>query len=290
MKKFYKYAGIFAGVFFGIGLIFVIIGAAMGAQGAIALTLKDGFKIIEDYEVWEHRDMDMEAFGSIYIETKTADIDIVTSPDGKYGVDISLMGDDSSIEFENKDGVLTLKDSGDNVGFVISLTPWKASSDNQITIYVPEDVKLTSVDMSCNVGDINVEKLAGADKLKVVADTGDVDINDGVYQNVSVEVAVGDVAMEDMEICESLVATMDVGDLDVSGLIEGNIEATVNVGDIDMVIGGENSNYKYTLSTNAGDIEIFGKEYEGIDRDVSGNPNGKYIMNVKVDLGSITIE
>lgn len=292
MKKFYKYAGIVAGLSFAIGILFIIIGGIMRAKGIIALSKENGIEIIKDIDVWQHKDMDMEAFESLYIDTKNADVDIMRSKDGKYGVDISLMGDDSSIELENKDGVLTLKDKSSQVGFIINLDifSWGLANDNKVIIYVPEGAQFRNVELKCDAGDIDVDGVENAEVLNITAAAGDVDVNGGAYKNIKLNVNVGDVTLENVKVSSALNVGMDVGDLDVIGDLEANIDITLNVGDINIETGVEASNYKYDIKASVGEIDVFGHEEEGLDGEMSGNPNGKYTMNIHNDLGSVTVK
>ena len=292
MKKFYKYAGIVAGLSFAIGILFIIIGGIMGAKGIIALSKENGIEIIKDIDVWQHKDMDMEAFESLYIDTKNADVDIMRSKDGKYGVDISLMGDDSSIELENKDGVLTLKDKSSQVGFIINLDifSWGLANDNKVIIYVPEGAQFRNVELKCDEGDIDVDGVENAEVLNITAAAGDVDVNGGAYQNIKLNVNVGDVTLENVKVSSALNVGMDVGDLDVIGDLEANIDITLNVGDINIETGVEASNYKYDIKASVGEIDVFGHKEEGLDGEMSGNHNGKYTMNIHNDLGSVTVK
>ena len=290
MKKFYKVAGISLGICFAIGLVFAVIGAAMGAKGVIALTKEHGIQIIDDVETWNYKDMDMTAFDSICIDSKTADVNIVTSKDGKYGVDISLMGDESTIEFVNENGTLTIKDTGSNLGFTISMIPWNTSSDNVITVYVPETADFKNISVTCAAGDIDVNSIYQANTLSIVADAGDVDVNNGTFENINIDVNAGDVTLDDVSVTASVKADMDVGDFDLNGRIEGDISVEVNVGDIDIVTGIAGSNFKYDASMNLGDIEIFGKEVEGFEGELTGNANGQYTMHLKTNVGDITVE
>lgn len=289
MKKFYKITGIAIGICFAIGLTLAIIGGAMGATGVIALTKEHGFQILDNMDRYNHKDMSMDAFNSICIDTKTADVNVVASKDGKYGVDISLIGDESTVQLVNEGGVLTIKDTASELGFMINLSPWTTSFDNTITIYVPTDVYLDRIEITCNAGDIDIQKIKGAKQLSIVGDLGDIDVNKGTFETVNIEVNAGDVTMDNIEISSSLEADMDMGDFEIIGHITGDVYVETNMGDIDMKIGESLSDYRYDISMNVGDIEAFGQEREGFDGNISGNPDGQYYMNLKTNMGDITV-
>lgn len=290
MKKFYKITGIALGICFAVGLVLAVMGAAMGAKGVIALTKEHGIQILDNMDSWSYKDMDVDAFESISIDTRTADVNIVASKDGKYGVDVNLIGNESTIKVVNENGVLSIKDTGSDLGFIISLSPWGTSYDNVITIYVPEEVVLKDIELVCNAGDIDIDGISGAEKLAVTADAGDIDVSGGKFGTISVTVSAGDVTMEDISVSQSLNADMAVGDLDVSGNIAADVYVKSNVGDIDITTKVSSSEYKYDITVNVGDIEVFGHEIEGFDGELTGNPDGKYTMHLESDMGDITVK
>lgn len=289
MKKFYKVIGITLGACFSIGIVLAIIGAVMGAKGVLAFTKDYGIKILEDADRWSYKDMDVEAFSTIYIEAKNADVNIEVSKNGKYGIEVNLLGKEETVELTNKNGTLSIKDTGSNLGFTVSLLSWE-SYDNTITIYVPENAIFDRIDITCDAGDIDVADIGYTEVLNIVADAGDIDVNNGICKELSVDVSAGDVTIDDIEVTGVFKAYLDVGDLDVTGRIAADMHVEVNVGDVCIDTGMSASDFKYEIYMNLGDIEAFGKEVEGFDGELSGNPDGKYSIYIKTDVGDITID
>ena len=193
---------------------------------------------------WNYKNADIEEFDTIYIETKTADVNIVAGKDGKFGVDISMLGDESTVEFVNENGTLSLKDTGSDLGFVISMFSWDSSFDNTITIYYPEDVLLDSINVTCNAGDIDVSNINGAEALNIVADAGY--INGNVY----VDANVGDIDIDTSISVEDFKydISMDLGDIEAFGKDVEGFEGKLT--------GNLNGQYIMHLKTNIGDITV----------------------------------
>lgn len=290
MKKFYKISGILAGIFLGVGLLFTMIGVILGAKGIIVLTKEHGFQIIEDFEQWEYKDMDMVAFENIYIHTNTADVDIVRSTDGRYGVDVSLNGDDSTVQVYNEDKTLMIVDEGSDMGFTVNLLPFTTSYDCKIVVYVPENVELHAIVVNCVTGDVNVDGVSICETMNIGASVGDVEIVGGRYQELQVKTEVGDLEAERITVKKNLNVSTDIGDVEMQGLLQCNMDISTNLGDIDMTVGMSSDSYYYDVSTDVGDVEIFDKEVEGLNGTLGGNASGEYKMVIRSNMGSITVE
>lgn len=288
MSKFYKIAGIIAGVAAGIGLVLCIIGVALGAKGYIAFTRNNGFEIIEGRDQWEYSNMDMEEFSSIHIESNVAKVNIVPSNDGKYGAKCVLAGDESSIRFEVKDGKLSIVDSGDMIRFSLDIFSWFDSVDNSITIYVPKSVTLDGIYISSDVGEVCVEDITGAKNFEIGTDVGDLEITGGSYDYVNIAASVGDVNIDNITVNNTFSLYSDVGDVEVEGSFDCQVGIETNVGDIDVDTTQSEVTYAYSVSTQAGDIDFYGREIDGTGTLTGGT--GEKSMIIKTKLGDIEVK
>ena len=142
----------------------------------------------------------------------------------------------------------------------------------------------------CAVGDVDIKDIQQIDTLVIKADVGDVEIRDGIYKSLKIDAAVGDVTMEDIEVNELLTVRTDVGDLDIAGRLKCNVDVSTNVGDIDIEHGISNKDYNYKITANAGDIDAFGEDVEGLNGELKGNAGAQYTMNISTDLGSVDVK
>lgn len=288
MKRFYKVTGTILGFSFVIGIIFVIVGALMGASTVIAFSKEHGINFIDDNSKWNHKDMDMEQFNTVYIEVKHASVDVKTSDDGKYGIECSLLGDEQVIEFVNEGGNLIIKDMSSSNGF-ISFNLFNFGVENKITVYVPKDVYLDNLTIKGDAVDANIGQIKGAEELKISIDAGDIDVNNVSFGNVDITIDAGDVDMKNVNITKSLKTFMDAGDLDVIGKIEGDINVEIDAGDVDIETGIKSKYFNYKVSMSIGEIDVFGHEKSGFEGEITGNHDGIYSMNIKVDMGDVTV-
>ncbi len=291
MKKFYKRTGIAVGICFFMGLVCAVVGAIMGAKGLLAFTSDFEFKIIDDMDKVSHKNRDIEPFEKIIVEVDNANINIISTTDGKYGVEYNLIDDGSNVKFLNEGGELVIKNhSSSNNFFLGFFTFGKSLLDyNEVTIYVPEFVTLSSVNIECDAGSIHVEDIKGVENLKIEADASDVDVKKGVYGTIDISVNAGDVSIENVDVNTLMRSYMNVGDLDIAGRIDGDIYIEVDMGDIDIETGYELSQYEYDISSSLGSMDVYGIDEDGINGELKGNKDGKYSMHINVDVGDISV-
>ena len=288
MKKFYKVTGTALGFCFVVGIIFVIVGALMGANTVVAFSKDHCISFIDDNLRWNHKDMDTEQFSNIHIEVKAAKVDVKPSTNGRYGIECSLLGDEDSIEFINEGGNLIIRDMSSSSVF-ISFSFFSFTEDNKITIYVPEDVYLEKITINGDAVDTNIGQIKGAEELNVNIDAGDIDMENMSIGSADINIDAGDVDMQDIDISKLLKVYMDAGDLDVKGKIEADIDVEIDAGDVDIETGVNASYFNYKISMNVGEIDAFGHEKGGFEGEISGNHDGKYLMDIKVDIGDVTV-
>ncbi len=289
MSKFYKITGVLLGFCLTIGIILVTVGTVMGASGTVIISKEDGIKIVDETYRWNYKDMNVEAFEDIHINVNSANVNIVPSTDDNYGIEFSMLGDESVIDFVNEDGTLVIMDKTVEgyISFNLDIFNWKP--ENNITLYVPAYVSIEDIAITGDVCDLKIKGLKSVKNIEVGIDVGDVDINQTNCENVNIFTDVGDADIDNVNISNRLNVTMDVGDLDFEGKVEGDIDIEVNVGDVDVVLDGKESDYKYDLSVDVGGIDAFGHKDSFLEGSVRGNKEGRYSMHIVVDVGDLNV-
>lgn len=290
MKKFYKITGTIAGILAMIGLVLCIIGAVSGARAVIAFTKDNGFKILSGDEIWKYEDMNMEAFSSIHIDSSVADVRIVQSSNvDQYGVKCEIAAYKENIQCKVENGELYIVDGDSDIKFSLNLANIFSDINSSIIIYVPEGESLDNVYLNSDVGDVKIDGITTVNSLEIGTDVGDIKINDGTYKNVNIHTNVGDIKASGIKVTNDLNANSDVGDVEINGEFACDVNIETNVGDIEFKTSVNESDYNYNVSGGAGDIEVFGKDYES-SGNVTGNAGGKYNMIIKTELGDVEIE
>lgn len=290
MKKFYKIAGIIAGITAAVGLTCCLIGAALGANAVIAYSKEKGFQILEEKETTYYENMNMDSFSSIYVDTDVAEIKIVESAETeKYGVKCQLAGSEEVTQCKVENNSLVISTSENVIQFSLNVFGLFSSTKNQIIIYVPRGEILENIDITSDVGEIKIDSIIGAISLKISADVGDIEIKGGEYGTVDINANVGDIKASDMRVAFKLDVYSDVGDVELDGNFACNMNVETSVGDIEIETDLDASKYDYSISTSAGDVEAFGNKNEGGNITVNNSITAEYKMQIKTDIGDVEV-
>ena len=224
----------------------VICSVALIYAGAKNVELFDnnGNSLANSYEIslLDIEKVGMLAFSSLKINAEKSDVRIVPTEDETY------------IRFENPDskktvciienGVLKIDDSvpfyvmglsfqNGKVGFegfrnVFTNGPY-SHTDKSITVYLSENDKLNSLEISLSVGDVFLEG--------------------GEYENVNINTSVGNAALEDVDISATAVISLKMGDISVKDSDYVFLDASCGVGDADIDINGRKTNCETALGS-----------------------------------------
>lgn len=236
-----------------------------------------------------------ESISKINISADIDDIRIVTADTDSIKV---TYAEDKirKYDFSAENNTLSLKSvSGDALGLkwydYVNFNINFKDRVKGITVEVPKGLD-TDITLSAKYGDIYVDDLKGSMNAK--ADNGDVEIVKSEFSKLECDVDYGDIEMEKVA-AESIKLTNDCGDIEIEE-VSGNILASCAYGDIDIErISGNN----ITLENNCGDVEgtILGNEADYTinaetnlgDRNIQNRTGGKNTLNIKTDLGDISI-
>lgn len=289
MKNFYKVAGIIAGIAFGIGLVCLMIGIACGTFGTIILS-KEGFKVKDDTKRWQYTNVEEEPFMNIDIQTKLAKIHIIESDSEDYKVSFDLTGSESDYTFTNDNGVLTLKDKTPKNQFSINIFQGVNVATDEVYISIPKDIQLNDITLKSDVGDIEMNISAGAKKVTIAADVGEIHIEKGKYEKLELSADVGDIELKSVNVTGKIKADADVGEINISGKLACDMDVSADVGSVSIVTDCSKNMYRYQVSADMGEVEVFGNKYSGAENEVEGNDEGEFLMLVEASVGSVEIE
>ena len=131
----------------------------------------------------------------------------------------------------------------------------KISDDNKLTLYIPEGAKLTSLDLTDNVGDVSLGDLS-SDTIKLMIDLGSVKANKLTTGKLSVEANLGDVDIEECN-CNDIDIVANMGNVEIGiadDLKDYSISASASLGEVK--IGSEKYKKNYVQTGSAGSIKI----------------------------------
>lgn len=196
----------------------------------------------------------LDDFENIEIDGDVADVTVAYGD--SYALDFTIYG---SIDYGVTDGTLRITAK--------SRERWNDTmhdnTDLYITVTVPQDAALRTVDVSTDVGDIYLTDIA-AETFVFDSDVGNVELTDIRGKGLEARVSVGDMIMR--------------------GTIEGNVDIQTDVGDIDLALRGSDADYDYEMASSLGNLKINGEKTEGEAERATGAP---YLVKLEASTGDI---
>lgn len=289
MSRFYKVAGIIAGIAFGIGLLFLMIGVAFGAHSTIVLT-KKGFFVRDTTQKWQYTNMEMESFKNIDIDIELAEVHVIESETEHFGISFDLTGSEDDYTFSTENGTVTLESEVSTKQFAINLFGMTQTSTDVVYISIPKGVSLDDISIESKVGDIEINIPGGAKSVNVTADVGAIHITGGEYERLNLSANVGDIDVDNVEVTKNIKAVADVGGVSISGKLQCDMNVHADVGSVNIKTHCAKEMYRYKVEADLGEVVIFGQDKSGIDNAVVGSPEGaKYLIEVEALVGSVKI-
>ena len=200
----------------------------------------------------------------------------------------------------------------------------RLSGKGSLTVYYPEGSYFNSVNIENSFGDMNISGLS-CTELKITASAGDIELNDATavrslvkneFGDIDVHglsgdsaefiLSAGDLSLENIAENISLNVQNHFGDIDIEAVSAGTISITNNngdvamtgfsaqkvditddFGDVDLKKPENPETTSFDLSTDFGDIEVFGRDYGS--RAIIDKADGPTVT-VRNNCGDITVK
>lgn len=181
------------------------------------------------------------------------------------------------------DGTLTIREKADDhwwddIHFTQVIQPY-------VKVTVPEGTALGIVDVTVDVGDVEVSKLE-VGTLHVNADVGDLTLQAITVQGaVDLSADVGNVDCREMAVTGAVTIDVDTGDIAFDGSA-ASVDADADVGNVKLVLPGTAADWAMELETDVGDITVDGMA-QGDRYETRG---GQFRLEADTDTGDVTVE
>lgn len=146
-----------------------------------------------------------------------------------------------------------------------------------VTIYVPEGMEFTEVEIKTGVNDTNIEFLR-ADKIDLEMGVGKYKIEDLSAKSAKIKAGAGEAHIQNSEI-EELKLEGGIGELVFSGRIARTADIDCGMGKVALHLFGLPSDYRVKAHTGLGSFMVDGQKV--LDDQTIGNG----MVDVKVDAG-----
>lgn len=241
-QKFIKYAAIAFGIYLSITIVLVLLGIARGFVGA---SKNDEFKdIVRDREKYQTEDITRTYENIKNLEVNVEETELIIRN-----------GDTFKIEGTNIPNKMEIEQEGNQLSISDEELPSGFSDENMVmTIYIPEDTKLDTIDLEINYVSADIQKL-NTTNLKLDIYNNYCEIDEIIADNMEFKNEEGNIDIYDAEIGR-LLFDSESGVEDVSLDITGNAEMNLEYSYTDMNLIGKQEDYQISTRNKFGNIYI----------------------------------
>lgn len=263
LQKFIKYAAIAFGVYLSITIVFMFLEIAREFVGSS----KEHRSLIEEKNGYTVEDISKE-----YDNIKKLEIDLQST-------ELIIKNDDKlRVEGTNIPEKMEIKQDGETLKIDDEKISYNSPDDGILTIYLPENEKLDTINIEMKYKSIDAEKL-NATNLDLDISSNDCKFDELISDNLEID---NEYANLDIYNCETKVFRFDsesgAENIDIKVIESANIEAKYSDTNINLI--GKQDDYQINNINNFGTTYISGVEIES-DNQTIGSGNAKINLNVK---------
>ena len=160
----------------------------------------------------------------------------------------------------------------------------KLKSESSITIYVPENAKLSRINLDMGAGNVEISNIEAAN-IDFSFGAGNVNIKNLKSENPIIECGAGQIKFENTELTNAKLSA-EVGKVIYSGQLNGESRIECGVGEVEMNLEGGIDNYSIKVKKGIGNIKI---NKESVNND-STTGNGQNKIYIDGGVGDIDIK
>lgn len=199
-------------------------------------------------------------FSALSLDVDLGNVTIAAGDD--YGVEIRSWGPGYTVDHWYSNDTLYIE-SNDSDSFL------PTNCGSEITVYVPSDVRLESLYVDLDLGDLT---LAGLDLE---------------YADISLDL--GSLTGEALSVATTLQVEASLGEVALFGQLGEYVDISADLGSVQLGLSRPISEYCWELEADLGSVTVDGRQQKLVDYEVTGG-SGYRTIKVDADLGSITLD
>lgn len=236
----------------------------------------------DDYEIWrgdvEKQRICQGNFPELDLEIGGSMVEITGSGDEYVYIEAENAG---KLQAYLEDGVLYIK----------SVRPSNLTEEiknSRITLYLPEDCRLTVMEVSLGAGQLKMKEQQ-LEYMEAEIGAGQLLMEDVEATAMEISLGAGEVIAEKVSL-NTLQAEIGAGNLEFSGTIQEGAEIECSMGNVSMKLKGDKLDYNYDLNCVAGNMEIGGDKFSGaaVEKEID-NGAEKYI-DIECSMGNVEVD
>lgn len=331
MKAWKKTLLAVSGSLIGAGVICMGIGLACGGSYHYTISIPGGYTASSRLSGEAQTVTDLGRFSGVDISLDVGTLKVCTT-DGEAAYFTTSVSE-AQLQYFVENGVLTISvasSSGSNGFYFLSPDSFtfgfgstQAYTSEGLTLYLPRDMDLNTVDISAEHGDVSLSglpcetltvtvdsgDLAGesltCDSLSLFCDYGDMTLSDCSTEMLDIQLSAGDCDLQnvtaetaelyneygDVRFCTAVLGmgniTLDCGDLVMTALsVTDSLSITNDFGDIALETADGIEAYTYQATTEFGDVSV-GAEGSGLNSQLLESAPA---LEIFADCGDITLQ
>lgn len=159
--------------------------------------------------------------------------------------------------------------------------------ERQITLYMPKDRFLESVELELGAGQVTLDGInAGEVSLEVGA--GQIFVHNIRVKELEVSVGAGQVEFRGVDVDE-LNAEIGLGELAGVADVQKSAELECAMGNMELTLMGSQQDFNYQLEVAAGNIEVGRNSYSGLAHEQKIHNGADKDISIECSMGNITI-
>lgn len=258
-----------------------------------AMKDKNSSAVLAKTQIDDYRNLD--------IDLNILDLKVIPSGDEHFYISYNVNTDkqNSALTYNVKNDTLTLKESASSTGSFVHVdidfladlfhgndTP---DSENSITLYVPENANLKSMNLNSDMSDIQIASVnVASGSIKTAS--GDIELKSCDLNNVDLTSDMGDITIKKSNL-DTCTLTSKSGDFECSNVtLKGDTSITSNMGEVDMESPTDNlMKLAIQVNTDIGDIDASDK-LNGYFKKNEDDSAQTYLKETEKPLGNLTIQ
>ncbi len=164
---------------------------------------------------------------------------------------------------------------------------WGDYSHNSITLYIPKDVSLETIDVDLGAGAVTADRLSAGDVTFEVG-AGSLNVDNLDAHKVDVDLGAGKVVIGGSTMDADI--EIGMGALEWKGSIAKDMDLSCSMGSVELGLkGGDEKSHNYSISCSGGSVTVGGSSYaEGVnDMNIDNGAPGTY--DIDCSMGSVRI-
>ncbi len=212
-----------------------IIGGILIGLGGIVM-LCASFIPIDDSFTQETKSFSADNIKNLTIESKSDDVEIIPSTDGKIGFDY----------YESKHKKYIINQQGTTLEIKQDIKPYyslhfidfqfgrfKSQMPRKLTVYLPEGINFEQFKLKDSYGDVKTYTVISAKNGEFNIDCGDIDMNDQNFENLKIDMDYGSAIVNNLA-CDNLTFENDNGNITFDGLNAKQADFSLDYGKLSL--------------------------------------------------------